>query len=145
MAAISTRAIGILALFVLTGCASTLHAPSGTRVSSSAYNREMHAQGDTYYCNDGACDVAPKLLNAVAPVYPSGALAAGRSGWAAVSFSIGADGVPIDISLQSASEPGFGAAAVAAIEKWRYRPATLRGHAVKIGPLIQEFPFTVKQ
>ena len=145
MASISKKTLGFLALVVMSGCASTLHTPSGTRVSSTAYNREMAAQGDAYYCNDGACDVAPKLLNAAAPVYPPAARAAGRSGMAVVSFSIGADGVPTEISLQSASEPAFGAAAVAAVGKWRYTPATLRGEAVKIGPLIQQFPFSVNQ
>ena len=145
MASISKTALGVLALMVMTGCASTLHTPSGTRVSSSAYNRELAARGDAYYCNDGACDVAPNLINAAAPVYPPAARATGRSGMAVVSFSIGADGVLTEVSLRSASEPEFGAAAVAAVGKWRYTPATLRGEAVKIGPLIQQFPFLVNR
>ena len=145
MTSISKTVLGYLALMVMSGCASTLQTPSGTQVSSSAYNREIAAQGNAYYCKHGACDVAPKLLNAAAPIYPPYALATGRSGMAVVSFSIDAAGVPTEISLQSASEPEFGAAAVAAVAKWRYAPATLRGEAVKIGPLIQQFPFSVSQ
>jgi TonB family protein len=141
MKTVARKAPIAVAFVILAGCVSTLSTPSGTRVSSDAYNREMAARGDAFYCVDGECDVAPKLLSAAAPVYPPAAVAAGRGGMAEVSFSIGPDGLPTGISVKSASAPEFGAAAVAAVRTWRYTPATLRGEPVSVGPFVQQFPF----
>jgi TonB family protein len=130
------------ALIILSGCATNVTAPSDTSISSSSYNEALAKQGVSHYCGDSKCDTAPTLIAAVAPIYPPAALQARVSGSATVSFSIDKSGVPVKITLTSASSPEFGQAALATVANWRYKPALLKGTPTEIGPLIQNFPFS---
>jgi TonB family protein len=133
------------ALITLGGCATNVTAPSESAISSNSYNEAIAKQGLSHYCEKSKCDVAPTLIAAVAPIYPPAALQAGISGNAAVSFSIDKNGIPVKVTLSSASSPEFGQAALSAVANWRYKPALLKGAPTEIGPLIQNFPFVAKR
>lgn len=57
---------------------------------------------------------------------------AGETGDAEVKFVVGEDGGTRFVDLLSASGPEFGAALVAAVESWRFRPAAKGGERVAV-------------
>lgn len=130
-----------LPLLLLTAC-ETLDTKEGDSVSARVYNREMTKQGFNHYCGDGRCDSPPTLVIAAAPKYPVAALRAGQTGQASVVFYIDEIGSVSDAKLESATSPEFGQAALQAVQSWKYRPATLAGEPVEIGPLRQTIPFS---
>ena len=141
----NNQLIVVVGLMLATGgCATDLKIPAGSVVSANTYNKAIGEQGKAYYCGSGVCDNPPSLVQAIAPRYPSQALAEGRSGVASVIFDIEATGEISNLRLESASYPDFGSAALEAIMTWRYRPATLQGKAVKIGPVRQQIPFSLR-
>jgi TonB family protein len=117
---------------------------SGDSVSSATYNKGLAKKSHAYYCGTGTCDTAPALLNARAPVYPPGALAAGTEGRAAVLFDIDAQGMPQNITLQSATAAEFVESALEAVKSWRFRPATFGGKPVQFQRALQLFPFELR-
>ncbi|HZF31514.1 MAG TPA: energy transducer TonB [Gammaproteobacteria bacterium] len=66
-----------------------------------------------------------------APNYPGRALGVGREGWAKVSFIISEEGEVIAPMIEDSSHPDFDEPTLQAIEKWRYKPATLDGKPVE--------------
>lgn len=121
-----------------------VEAPSATQIDVAAYNRAIAAQGLEHHCPDASCDRLPALLEGYAPVYPPQALAEGAQGHASVVFTVGEDGLPMKVRAESATRPEFGEAAVSAIEKWRFRPATLLGKPVQM-TLRVPFPFELSE
>ena len=71
-------------------------------------------------------DVAPKPRGRVLPVYPYGLVRDGVKGSATVKFMISETGKVSYAEVVKATQPEFGAAAVAMIEQWEFEPA-LRG------------------
>lgn len=73
-------------------------------------------------------------LERVAPVYPDSARAAGVEGAVVVRALVGSDGHVLRVEIQT-SVPGLDAAALAAVKKWRFKPATVDGkpRAVWVG------------
>jgi periplasmic protein TonB len=71
-------------------------------------------------------------LRYVPPEYPASARASGTAGWVALEFDVETDGSVANIAVL-ASEPKdiFDKAAVAAVRKWRYRPAERDGHPIE--------------
>ncbi len=65
------------------------------------------------------------------PSYPGRALSQGREGWAKVSFIISEEGEVIEPMIEDSSHGDFDAPTLRAIEKWRYKPATLDGKPVE--------------
>jgi len=128
----------------LTACA-TLETDAGASVSARAYNQGMATQGADYYCGAGHCDQPPRLVSAVAPTYPTAALRAERTGQASVVFYIDEDGAVSDATLESATSPDFGQAALQAVRSWKYRPATRAGTPVRVGPMRQIIPFELQK
>ena len=117
---------------------------SGDPISSAAYNEGLAKKSGDYDCRTGACDTAPALLHALAPVYPARALRAETEGQAAVSFEIDAQGIPRNIMVQSASAAEFGEAAVDAVKSWRFSPAIVDGKPVGYQRVLQVFPFELR-
>jgi TonB family protein len=70
------------------------------------------------------------LVQRTAPIYPSNALQSQVQGAVLVNATIGRDGVPRNLKLIS-GDPRLVAAALAAINQWRYRPATLAGEPIE--------------
>lgn len=69
----------------------------------------------------------------VAPVYPQRALARGIEGWVLVEFTVTAGGSVRDVVVVEAQpERMFDRAAIAAAEKFRYKPRVINGKAVEV-------------
>lgn len=75
------------------------------------------------------------LVQRVAPVYPSNALASRLEGEVLVNATIGTDGVPKNLKVVSGDQRLI-PAALNAIAQWRYRPATLGGQAIETQTVI---------
>ncbi len=75
------------------------------------------------------------------PVWPYELLMAGEGGSATVTYTVGDDGLPQDVQVQSATKPEFGAAMVAAVEASFFVRAMDGGRAVAV-PLMQRADFT---
>jgi len=65
------------------------------------------------------------------PRYPDALRAMRMKGFAVVECIIGTDGMPRAIELKNSNHALFGASAVEAVAKWRFRPGTLNGRAVE--------------
>jgi len=76
--------------------------------------------------------VRPVLLVKVEPVYPEVARRAGLSGKVTVSAVIGLEGGVESAEVLASTNPLFDRAALDAVRKWRYRPATMSGRPVRV-------------
>jgi protein TonB len=76
-----------------------------------------------------AVDVRPVATREVEPDYPFD-LESILTGKAVVVFTVRADGKVADTSVVEADDVLFGEAAVAAVRKWRFRPAEVKGAPV---------------
>jgi protein TonB len=71
------------------------------------------------------------LLKAVNPNYPTAALRSGQSGWVVVGFTITAEGRTTDVHVVDAQPRHvFDRAAMEAVGRYRFKPATRDGTAV---------------
>lgn len=68
-------------------------------------------------------DIAPEPVSTFMPAYPFEALRDGRKGKATVRYVIGSDGRVIAARVMEATAPEFGAATLAMIDGWRFKPA----------------------
>lgn len=75
---------------------------------------------------------APALLTRVEPVYPEAARRAGLQGVVLLEAIIAASGDIEEVAVVRSGGPLFDSAAVAAVRRWKYRPATLNGRAVRV-------------
>jgi protein TonB len=73
------------------------------------------------------------------PDYPQTARAEGKTGTVVLKVTILASGVVADVQVMRGEEP-FVSAAVAAVKKWKYEPARVRGQAITVYRIIQ-IPF----
>jgi TonB family protein len=76
-----------------------------------------------------AVDVRPVATRDIEPDFPY-ELGSILSGKATVVFTVRADGKVADESIVEADDVLFGEAALAAIQKWRFRPAQVKGAPV---------------
>jgi TonB family protein len=73
-------------------------------------------------------DVPPKLDHMELPVYPAEDLLAGRKGKVTLAYVVGPDGRVSEVTaLPGAPSPAMAAAAVAALQEWRFTPAGKQG------------------
>ncbi|TWG88199.1 outer membrane transport energization protein TonB [Luteimonas sp. J16] len=73
----------------------------------------------------------PRPVSAPAPDYPRAALRAGRTGQVVLRIDVGADGRPREVSVvESSRHRDLDRAAVRAVQRWRFEPATRDGVAV---------------
>ena len=78
-----------------------------------------------------AAQTAPKVLETPSPGYPAVLADTGTSGTATVEVLVKSDGSVGDATLKSADHQAFGEAALEAVKKWRFEPATLDGSPVE--------------
>ena len=72
-----------------------------------------------------------QVIKQVPPKYPSGSKRRSQEGWVMLSFMIRKNGRVADALIEDSSgEPDFDKAALQAVKKWRYNPATLDGEPV---------------
>lgn len=111
--------------------ASTLRYPVSF-VSFGAKRADILAANRVRLEEGPAVDVLPEPFALADPVYPFELLLAGTGGAAEVSFTLGAGGYVSNVTLVAASHPEFGAALVAAVEGWAFRPALKEGARVPV-------------
>ncbi len=76
-------------------------------------------------------DAAPKPFIGPAPEYPASLLKSNIKGQAVVTIRIRPNGSIQDPVVKSATDPAFGAAALAAAREWRFLPRVKDGHPVE--------------
>jgi protein TonB len=94
--------------------------------------KEIGSQEITYDIPNTPGLVPPVLVTRVEPVYPETARKAHLSGVVVLQAVIDASGRVKDLRVVKSSGELLDAAAIAAVEKWIYRPATLSGRAVNV-------------
>jgi TonB family protein len=82
--------------------------------------------------NLATLDRLPQPVVVVDPVFPYEQLLAGTEGDATADFAVGADGQLEWVRVLHSSQPEFGLALAAAIECWRFQPASKNGTNVAI-------------
>ncbi len=81
----------------------------------------------------GSVDSPPRAVSRAAPEYPPRARAKGLTGYVAVSVLIAADGSIQDLRVLESEPPGtFDRAALDAVGRWRFEPATYEGLPVAV-------------
>ncbi|MBX3737404.1 MAG: TonB family protein [Candidatus Didemnitutus sp.] len=115
---------GLLAL------GSEMEAPAEF-VSVGAKRAEMLAANGIRVV-DAEPEVLPEPFVITEPVYPLEKLLAGEEGTAEAAFTVDARGVATALALTSCSAPEFGAALVAAVDGWTFRPAMQGGARVPV-------------
>jgi periplasmic protein TonB len=75
----------------------------------------------------------PEIVNRVEPVYPPELKAQGiDGGYAIVHFVVERDGTLTQVRLGKESSPGFGASALGAVAKWKFKPAIKGDQPVRV-------------
>lgn len=111
---------------------STGHAIAGMEGAPSSEQAPGAAGAGTARLHTVALDQLERL-EVVDPVYPPAALQAGVQGRVEVAFTVSESGTVRDASVVEAAPQGvFDAAAVQAIERWRFRPRAVNGAPVAV-------------
>ncbi len=77
-------------------------------------------------------DDLPQIVSNPAPAYPPAALLSGITGRVVLRVMVGSTGLPKRVSLMTSSGHGtLDAAALAAVRRWRFRPAQRDGQGVE--------------
>jgi TonB family protein len=81
----------------------------------------------------GEVDSAPEISNVVKPEYPPVAKRMGASGTVILSVLVAENGKPAEVKIlrDAGGNTGLGQAAVSAVRKWTFKPATKGGVAVR--------------
>jgi protein TonB len=112
----------VTAFAAVTGCTNPEYVSENPVV-----NQEQPLKDGVYGTRD--VDVRPVATHEVEPDYPS-ELEPVLTGKATVAYTVRADGKVTDAAVVEADDVQFGEAAVAAILKWRYKPAQVKGTPV---------------
>jgi TonB family protein len=115
--------VTVLACSFLTGCESTV----GLYADAPVRN-EVQLTGT--FLRPEEVDQAPVAIKQTAPEFPSVMRKAGLDGKAFVILVVGADGQPQQVQVEQATHALFAEAAVAAVKKWQFKPATKAGQPV---------------
>jgi TonB family protein len=89
-------------------------------------------------------NVQPQAMDTPAPVYPYDDWMENRPGSAEVTYVIDPEGRLQELHIINASAPEFGQALAAAIERWKFKPATHRGKPC-FAPARLDFHFNLYQ
>lgn len=93
----------------------------------------------------GDLDSPPTPVNKLPPTYPSSLLSKGIGGRVLVTCTVNADGRVAATSIkQSSGHPELDKAAVNAVNKWKFKPATKAGRKVK-ATCVVPFNFEVRK
>jgi protein TonB len=93
----------------------------------------------------GDLDAPPVPVNKLPPVYPSALLGKGIGGRVSVSCTVDASGRVVATSIkQSSGHPELDNAALGAVQKWKFKPATKGGRKIK-ATCVVPFNFEAKK
>jgi len=74
----------------------------------------------------------PEEVDRVIPRYPAGARAAGTAGPVVIRGIVRRDGTIDDVEIIKDLPNGLGEAALDAVRRWRFRPATFHGEPIDV-------------
>ena len=80
--------------------------------------------------------VPGRLVHGENPVYAASDRQAHREGTVVIDMTIGRDGVPHGLMVESGIASAMDAATMDAVKRWRYEPATCSGNAVEIETIV---------
>ncbi len=102
--------------------------------SMGAKRADVFAANGISVVSDPVPDTLPGVIVLIEPIYPFSKLVAGESGSAEVEFEVDEKGFVTTTHLATSSAPEFGAALLAAVEAWIFKPAIQSGNnqAVKL-------------
>ncbi len=92
------------------------------------YVELLRAKGDNTY--SALADEMPKPTATTKPIYPIELKAAGTTGDVTVRFQVRADGTVATCEVLKSDHPAFSAAAVEAVQQWRFQPGIKEGKPV---------------
>ena len=102
----------------------------------------MKGGDDTF---GGDLDSPPTPVNKLPPTYPSSLLSKGIGGRVLVTCTVDAEGRVTGTSIkQSSGHPDLDKAAINAVNKWKFKPATKGGRKIKASCVVP-FNFEVKK
>lgn len=129
----SSIRIPLIALLLLTACATPRAAPAPAGTSAEAAEA---AEGQVYAVNQ--VQVPPRLLNAgeftrtLARTFPPALHYPGSRGRVTVSFIVGSNGTPRAVTILRASHDAFVQPTRDAVQRMRFSPGMRGGRAVAV-------------
>ena len=98
----------------------------------------------------GACStpqvrIPPQVIHQIQPIYPADLVGRGITGEVLVGFVVDTRGVPVDAFILRSTRREFDAPAIAAVQEWRFKPATVDGRPVNTRmtvPIVFQFEET---
>jgi TonB family protein len=113
---------------ILSACAALTGCASPGYVTEHPVDNQISPLKAGVYSVE-AVNVRPVATREIEPDYPP-ELGSILTGKAVVTFTVRTDGKVADASVVEADDVLFGEAAVAAVSKWRFRPAVIKGAPV---------------
>jgi len=92
----------------------------------------------------GQIDVMPRVLHRTAPDYPIALRRDGGEGRVTLRFEVSPLGLVENIVVSESNHPAYEAAAIAALEKWRFTPGRRDGEPVRVS-FFQTMSFTLQK
>ena len=83
------------------------------------------------------CTTPPRATYSPQPEYPERERNTGREGSVELRAVVDTEGVPHDLAISRSLSPAFDAAAMKAVNNWRFSPATKNGKAVSAQIAVQ--------
>ncbi len=105
-------------------------AQSESEAKSNSISKNFLDNLDTKSIQEIETFILPKAKKLTAPKYPRRAHADEKEGWVSVNFMVDNRGKPYEISVNGYSNEGFVGAAIRAVEKWDFEPASIDGIAI---------------
>jgi TonB family protein len=87
-------------------------------------------------CMTSQVATQPEVIFQARPQYPFEMRRAGIHGEVLVAFVVDIGGVPREVIAVNSSDKAFAPAAVAAVQKWRFKPGTVNGRAVNVRMVV---------
>ena len=81
-------------------------------------------------CSTPQVEIPPQVIRQQAPIYPADLVDRGIDGMVLVGFVVDIQGVPRDPFILQSTRREFEAPAIAAVQEWRFKPATVDGTPV---------------
>jgi protein TonB len=122
------RGIALLGLPLILATAIAQSQPPATPGSKTSDASSEDSAGHIYGPKDGA--KPPKVTHSSDPEYPIKARKSGKEGTAVLSLVVGSNGLPRDVKVGRSLSPDLDEAAIEAVKKWEFAPATKDGKPV---------------
>ena len=122
--------VTFLLVIVVLAPAPMLKAASEKPRVTTRPGASLPASGMQVIRGSAVVDVPPKFVSGAAPIYPITRLRLREPGFAVISFVVDETGRTRDFRVEKTNYSFFGTHAIAAIQNWRFRPATKHGRPV---------------